>query len=174
MIRLAIGPTPLLARTDDRYEPAGEAVAEGVGHLAGLCQQTVELCPARATRCRAVSRKDTRGPAACDAVRLLRSRWRRQLHLPEPVVGRLGETPRPLDELTGLSVKADAVDDDRRRVGEPVSAEVADDGVEPVELRLVVLVDRARESAEGAVAVDRADESTLGRQIAVRKIERHR
>src|SRR5450756_1927730 len=134
MIRLAIGPSSLLARTDHRFEPAGEAVAEGVGHLAGLCEQAVELRPARATRCRAVSRKETRGPTR-GAVRFLRSGWRRQLHLPEPVVGRLGETPRPLDELTGLSVKADAVDDDRRRIAQPASAEVADDGVEPVELR---------------------------------------
>ena len=122
----------------------------------------------------AVKPDERPGASTVSAVRFLRSRWRRQLHLPEPVVGRLGETPRPLDELTGLSVKADAVDDDRRRVGGPAPVEVADDDVEPVELRLVVLVDRARESAEGAVGVDRADESTLGRQVAVREIERHR
>ena len=65
-----------------------------------------------------------------------------------------------------LNVEPDAVDDDRGRVAEPPPVEVADDDVEPIELRLVVLVDRAGVGAKGAMAVHRADEPRSGRHVA--------
>jgi len=80
----------------------------------------------------------------------LRPGRRRELHLLQPVVGWLGETPRPLDELARPQVEADAVDDDRGRIAESSPIEVADGDVERFELRLVVLVDRAGVGGESA------------------------
>ena len=52
-----------------------------------------------------------------DGFALRPARRRRQLHLQEPVVGWLDETPRPLDELAGLQVKRGC----RRRRSRPNS-----------------------------------------------------
>jgi hypothetical protein len=68
-------------------------------------------------------------------------------------------------------MEADAIDDDRGRIAEPSPIKVADDDVEPVELRFVVLVGRARVGAEAPMRVDRPDEPAAGRHVAVRQIE---
>src|SRR5207244_12275268 len=115
-----------LARAGDRYEPVREAVAKAVGELARLGDRVVKLTPTWL-------RNLVRGLEAPGEVlghrrfALRPTGRRRQLHLQEPVVGWLGNTPRPLDELTGLQLKADAVDNDCGCVAEPSPVEVADD-----------------------------------------------
>ena len=148
----------------------GEAVAEAFGELARLGDRVVELPPTWLGDL--VRGLEAPGEVLGHRRFALRPTGRRrQLHLQEPVVGWLGKAPRPLDELAGLQLKPDAVDDDRGRVAESSSIEVADDDVEPIELRLVVLVDRAGVGAKGAMAVHRADEPPSGRHIAGRQVK---
>ena len=102
---------------------------------------------------------------------MLASRRRRQRDLREPFRGWLGQTPRTLEEHARAKGEADAVDDDRRGIGRSSTIEIADDDVEPIELGLVILVDRGRERGEARVGMDRADDPDPCWEIGVGSIE---
>ena len=172
-IRLPIGRASLLARPGDRDEPVAEAVAEGFGQLARLADRAVELRPTRLP----ISSEGWKTPGeVVGRRRLLRSGWRRELHLAR--ASRSGGSARRRGRSRrawpGLSVKRMPSTTIAAGSRGRAPVEVADDDMEPIELRLVVVVDRAREGAEGAMRVDRADEPRPGPAESPPPVERHR